>query len=324
MKYIDFGHTREKLSELCLGTMMFGDRCSEAEADRIISRAIDAGINFIDTAAMYCDGLTEEIIGRIVKNRRNELFIATKVHKGTDRKSIMESIDESLVRLNTDHVDLFLIHWPKKGMNPVEIMESLDQTVQNGKARFVGCCNYPAWLFAHHNMIAQENGWSSLVCNQVPYNLIERGVEVEVLPQSQLKTIAITTYRPLSMGLLTGTYHPEKTIPQNSRAETDVRIINWLHRYSKGIIKLINFAGELHVSPAELAISWIRYSPAVTCPIVGVSSLNQLESCLKAFDLDLTRDQYLQITQFFDTEVKEESGGEYKRLRRELDLFDNK
>ncbi|UCE05553.1 MAG: aldo/keto reductase [bacterium] len=323
MKYVEFGKTKEYLSEMCLGTMMFGDRCSEAEADRIIARAIDAGINFIDTAAMYCDGFTEEILGPILNGRREKVFLVTKVHKGVDKKSIIESIDESLIRLKMDYVDLYLIHWPKKGMNPTEIMEALNQVVEKGKTRFVGCCNYPAWLVTHHNAIAERNNWSTLICNQIPYNLIERGVEVEVLPHAYAENIAITSYRALVLGLLSGKYRPGEPIPANSRGVTDERIGNWLSQYGDGINKFLKLADELGITPAALAISWVRYSSAVTSPIVGVSSMNQFESCLKAFEFDLTEEQYNRLTKFFDTEVKEETGGAYKDLRRELRLLED-
>ncbi|OUC07540.1 hypothetical protein RY27_14310, partial [Litorilinea aerophila] len=197
MNTVEFANTGVHVSEMCLGTMMFGSRCDVAEADRILGACLDQGVNFIDTAAMYGNGETERILGQIMKGRREKLFLATKVHKGVDRRSILESIDESLARLQTDYVDLYLIHWPVEGMRPLEIMEALNQVVTQGKARFVGCCNYPAWLLAHSNAIAARNGWAPLVCNQVAYNIIERGVEVEILPQAMAEGIAITAYRPL-------------------------------------------------------------------------------------------------------------------------------
>ena len=200
MNYVQFASTNEQVSELNLGTMMFGGRCDEAEADRILGTAVDHGVNFIDTAAMYGDGLTEEILGRIMKGRRDKLFLTTKVHKGVDRESIVSSIDESLTRMKTDYVDLYLIHWPVEGMKPAEIMEALNTVVKSGKARYVGCCNYPAWLLAHHNAIAAENGWPRLISNQVAYNIIERGVEVEIFPQAVAEKIAITPYRSLVQG----------------------------------------------------------------------------------------------------------------------------
>lgn len=322
MQYIEFGSTGVQLSEMCLGTMMFGDRCDASAAARIVSAAFDAGVNFIDTAAMYCDGLTEEILGRILATRgRNQFFIETKVHKGIDKQSIVESLNESLDRLKMDYVDLYLIHWPQKGMYPEEVMRALQEVVQSGKTRFVGCCNYPAWLLAYHNAIAERHGWPRLISNQIPYNLIERGAEVEVLPQAVAAKIAITTYRPLVMGLLSGKYVPEQPLPRDSRATTDERIGDWLRRFSKGISAFLEFARELNVTPVELAISWVRHSPAVSCPIVGVSSLEQLQVDIKAFDFDLSDEQYTRLTDMLDTGVKEESGGAYKNLRRELELL---
>jgi 1-deoxyxylulose-5-phosphate synthase len=140
MQTKNFASTGEQVSELNLGTMMFGGRCDEAEADRILGLAIERGVNFIDTAAGYGNGLTEEILGRIMKGgRREKLFLTTKVNKGVDRASILSSIDESLQRMQTDFVDLYLIHWPVEGMNPTEIMGALNEVVTSGKARYVGC-----------------------------------------------------------------------------------------------------------------------------------------------------------------------------------------
>jgi len=217
MKQVILGSTGERVSELCLGTMMFGARCDEAEADRIMGIAMDVGVNFIDTAAMYAGGRTEEILGRLIKGRRDALFITTKVHKGIDGDSIRHSIDESLTRLGTDVVDLYLIHWPVVGMNPEEVMEALNNVVGQGKARHVGCANYPAWLFAHSNAIAARHGWAPFVCNQVAYNVFERGIEVEILPQAAAERVAITAYRPLAEGLLTGKYRAGAPLPDGSR-----------------------------------------------------------------------------------------------------------
>jgi 1-deoxyxylulose-5-phosphate synthase len=165
-----FGTTGEMLSEMCLGTMMFGDRCDQSESDRILAMAMENGVNFVDTAAMYCKGVTEEILGHILKGRREKLFIGTKVNHH-DPQVIRTSIDESLARMKLAYVDLYMLHWPKQGMNPTEMMGALNDVVQQGKARFVGCCNFPAWLFAHFNAIAQQNDWPKLVCNQIPCEL---------------------------------------------------------------------------------------------------------------------------------------------------------
>ena len=321
MNYVPFASTGVPVSELCLGTMMFGDRCDLAESDRILGMAIDHGVTFVDTAAMYVNGGTEEILGKILKGRRDGLFIATKVHKGVDADSIRTSIDESLRRLQLDAVDLYLIHWPKPGMNPPEMMEALADVVKAGKARFVGCCNYPAWLLAHSNAIAAANGWPQLVCNQVPYNLIERGVEVEILPQALAENIAITCYRPLIFGLLAGKYQPGAAIPEDSRGVKDERVPRWLSKYGAGIERFNAFAAAKGLHPAQLAVAWQRYSPAVTTPIIGVSSARQLEASLGAFAVTLTDTEYAEVTGYFDTAVKEEAGGAFVPLRRELHLI---
>jgi aryl-alcohol dehydrogenase-like predicted oxidoreductase len=328
MKRVQFAATGEQVSEMCLGTMMFGGRCDEAEADRILGTCMDHGVNFIDTAAMYVNGVTEEILGRIMQGRRDQLFLTTKVHKGVDAASIVGSIDESLARLQTDRVDLYLIHWPVAGMKPAEMMEALHQVVQAGKARYVGCCNYPAWLFAHSNAIAAANGWTPLVCNQISYNIIERGVEVEILPQAVATQTAITAYRPLAQGLLTGKYRWGQPLPANTRGESSSQIITWLSQYGGAVDRYVRFAEQRGLTPVQVALAWVRYSKAVTSPIVGVSSLSQLQASLDGFEVDLSDADYDELTAIFDTEVKEEGlqrfpGLRYNfpRLRRNLSLL---
>ncbi len=329
MKQVEFASTQEKVSEMCLGTMMFGSRCDEAESDHVLSTALEQGINFIDTAAMYGHGRTEEILGRIIKGKRDKLFIGTKVHKGIDAQSILESIDESLSRMQIDYVDLYMIHWPMEGMNPLEIMEALNRVVAEGKARYVGCCNYPAWLFAHSNAIAARNGWAQLVCNQVAYNIIERGIEVEILPQAVSENIAITAYRPLAQGLLTGKYRHGQPLPDNSRGQTSSQIITWISQYGESLEHYLRFAKSLGVHPVQLAIAWTRYSAGVACPVVGVSSISQLQTAIDAFSFELTPAQYEGLTFLFNTEVKEEGlqrfpGLTYNfaHLRRNLNLLE--
>ena len=320
MKYVEFGKTGQQVSEMCLGTMMFGDRCDEAESARILSAAVDAGTTFVDTAASYCDGRTEEIVGRIVKGKRDKLFITTKVTKSTDGDWVRQSIDESLARLQMEYVDLYLIHWPREQMHTVEMMAALNDVVAQGKARFVGCSNFPAWLVAHCNAIAQREGWARLVGNQVPFNLIERGIEVEVLPQAVAEGIAITTYRPLLVGILAGKYDPDQPLPEDSRGQTDKRIAVWVEKYAASLRKFNRFAADRGLHPAQLATAWVNHTPGVTAPIVGVSSLRQLQSSIGAFEVTLSDDEYSEVTNMFDTAVKEESGGNYPNLRRSFNL----
>jgi aryl-alcohol dehydrogenase-like predicted oxidoreductase len=320
MNYIPFGATGVTVSEMCLGTMMFGDRCDRTEAERILGLAMEAGVDFIDTAAMYVQGKTEALLGEILPGRRNRLFIATKVNHH-DPAVIRSSIDESLARMKLDYVDLYLLHWPKPEMEPYAMLAALNEVVKAGKARFVGCCNFPAWLFAHFNAIAAQQGWPQLVCNQLPYNLIERGIEVEILPQALAENIAITVYRPIVFGLLAGKYTPGEAIPEDSRGQTDARIPRWLEKYGEGVRQFNRFAGERGWRPVQLAVAWLRYNPAVTNPIIGVSSARQLEDNLQAFDTTLSDAEYAQVTAMFDTAVKEEAGGSFVGLRRDFSLI---
>lgn len=320
MKTVPFGTTGETLSRMCLGTMMFGRRCDEREADRILGLALDRGVTFLDTAAMYENGETEAILGRILEGRRDRLSVTTKVHRGIDGATIRASIDESLSRLRTDRVDLYMIHWPEAGMRPAEMMAALNDVVAAGKARFVGFCNCPAWLFALLNRIAAENGWARLVSNQLPYNLLERGIEVEVLPQAVAEGVAITTYRPLLAGLLAGKYRPGQPLPADARGQTDARIGDWLGRYGAGVASLHAMAAEMGVAPGHLATAWVYGREGVATPIVGVSSLDQLNSAIDGFALDLTAEQRDRLSSFFDAGVKEEAGGRFPELRRSLQL----
>jgi aryl-alcohol dehydrogenase-like predicted oxidoreductase len=322
MQYVKFGKTGAEVSEMCLGTMMFGRSVDEAGSKAIMHRALEGGVNFLDTAAGYGEqaGDTEVIVGRAIRDRRDEVFLATKVHKGVDAASILDSIDESLARLDTDYVDLYQIHWPRTGMRIPEIMEALDRVVKAGKARFVGCSNYPAWVLEASNGYAGLKNLAPMVSNQIPYNLIERGVEVEVLPMASAKNIAIMTYRPIAIGLLAGKYIPGEPIPKDSRGQTSDRIRGWLAAYGDGILKLRDFAQRNGVSMLDVSIAWLRACPAVTCPIVGVSSMEQLETNLKAFEFTLSPEERDEVGGFFDTEVKEVCGGNYGPLRRDLDL----
>lgn len=327
MRFVELSTTGVKVSELCLGAMMFAGRCDYKVSEEIVNAALDHAVNFIDTAAAYSGGACEEYLGRILKGKRDKVFLGTKVVKGIDRRSILESIDESLVRLQTDYVDLYMIHWPVQGMNTTEVMEALNKTVASGKVRFVGCCNYPAWLMAHSNAVAERNGWAKLICNQVAYNLFERGVEVEILPQAVAEKIAINTYRPLAVGLLAGKFDSTSPMPSGARGATDSRVITWLSQYGASIERFNKFATGRGIHPANLAIAWVRHSEAVTCPIVGVSSLRQLEETIPGFEINLTEEEYALVTDMFGTEVKEEGHqlfpglkNNFPRLRRNLHL----
>ena len=207
-------------------------------------------------------------------------------------------------------------------------MGALNRVVAAGKARYRGLRELPGMAAGPLQRIAAERGWPKLVNNQVAYNVFERGVEVEILPQAVAENIAITAYRPLAEGLLAGTYGPGKPLPQNSRGESSACVLTWLSQYGEGVERFNRFAAELGVHPAALALAWVRYSEGVTAPIVGVSKLSHLAATYEGFECDLTARQYEDVTALFDTGVKEEGlqrfpGRKYNfpRLRRNLHLL---
>jgi len=307
--------------------MTFGDKCDRAESRSIVHTALDLGINFVDTAAMYANGVSEEYLGKAISGLRGKVFIATKFHSGVDRSAVLSSIDASLKRLKTDHVDLYLVHWPVREMNITDLMSALNEVVKAGKTRFVGCCNFPAWLLGSCNAVAAQHGWAKLVSNQLAYNLIERGIEVEVLPQATTEGIFVTAYRPLAMGLLAGRFRQGVPMDREARGTTDARVITWLSLYGDSIERFVKFAEQKQLHPAELAIAWLRHSPAVSSVIVGASSSEQLRGSTGGAEVKLTDEDYEELTGLFDTGVKEEGlqkfpGLKYNfpRLRRTLFL----
>jgi aryl-alcohol dehydrogenase-like predicted oxidoreductase len=310
-----FGKTGEALSAICLGTMMFGDRCSEAEADAVIGRALELGVNFVDTAPMYCKGGTEEMLGRILRGRRDRVFLVSKVNS-VAAAEILSGIDESLRRLRTDRLDLFLIHWPKEGMRPEEVMGALHEVVRAGKARFVGCSNYPAWLLGRSNALAGMRGWTPFAAHQVPYNLVERGIEVEVLPQAASEGLGLMVYRALLAGVLSGKYLSGAP----GRGEADPRLPKWNQDYAAGLRALLRLAGEKRCTPSQLAIAWARAKHPLVFPIVGVSRLAQLEEAAGSLEVELSPAEADSLAAAFDSEPWEESGGAYRGLRRSLKL----
>ncbi len=327
MKYIPFLDPTQKVSKICLGTMTFGDKCDMSASKAVVDAGIDVGINFFDTAPMYANGVAEEYLGAALSGKRDKVMIATKVHSGLDEPAILSSIDASLKRLRTDYVDLFLIHWPVKGMNLTEMMSALNKVVRSGKVRYVGCCNFPAWLLASSNAVATEHGWPKLQCNQVAYNLIERGIEVEVLPQAATDGIFITAYRPLAVGMLTGAFAPGKPLSEGKRGSTDSRVITWLSQHGRSLELYLAFCKRRNLSPAQAALAWISACPAVSCPIAGASSPHHVKEAAGSVDIALDDESYTELTDMFDTEVKEEGlqrfpgmKYNYPRLRRTLFL----
>ncbi|NLD73594.1 MAG: aldo/keto reductase [Chloroflexi bacterium] len=328
MKYTQLGDTNLQVSEFCLGTMMFGGKTAEDESIRIIRRAIDAGVNFIDTANVYNAGTSEEIVGRGLEGLRDRVVLASKVgmqmgeapnEGGVSRFHIVRSVEASLRRLRTDRIDLFYLHWPMEAMHLEETLRAIEDLVRAGKILYPACSNFPAWLLMRSLWIEDLRGYAPIIAGQYPYNLIERGLEVEVLPAARAMGVGIVVYRPLSAGALTGKYLD--AVPSGARGEQDDRLEPWTQRYEEGIRKLRDLAQDRGHTTADAAIAWVRSHPAVTAPIVGISRLQQLEDNLKGFGWEMTPEEREEIAGFFPTAVWEEAGGQFPPWRRSYDII---
>jgi aryl-alcohol dehydrogenase (NADP+) len=305
MRYTKFGPTGMDVSVICLGCMSFGEpgrgkhewSLPEAESREIIRAALDAGINFFDTANVYSDGSSEEIVGRALADMadRDEIVLATKVHGrmrpgpnggGLSRKAILTEIDHSLKRLGTDYVDLYQIHrWDYE--TPIEeTLEALHDVVAAGKARYIGASSMFAWQFAKALTTSDLNGWARFVSMQDHYNLIYREEEREMLPLCADQEIAVIPWSPLARGRLTRPWDAA-----TARTETDEFGAGLYRDEDEQIVtRTLEVAERLGRSPAQVGLAWLLSNPAVTAPIVGVTKPKHLEDAVAAVDLDLPDD----------------------------------
>ena len=227
MEYANLGKTGLKVSRLCLGTMMFGGPTDEKESIRIVHRALDEGINFIDTANVYNGGESERVVGRALAERRHEAVLVTKVRgamgdgpndSGTGRQHILGEVENSLSRLGVDHIDLYLLHRPDLTTPIQETLEALDLLVRQGKVRYVGCSNFDAWQICEALWTSDRRNLASLCCVQPLYNIVNRNPELELFPFCQRFGIGVMAYSPLARGVLTGKYSAGQAFPDGSRA----------------------------------------------------------------------------------------------------------
>lgn len=306
MRYVNLGNTGAVVSKICLGCMSYGipDRGTHAwtldeEASRpFIRRAVEEGINFFDTANVYSDGTSEEIVGRALNDfaKRDEIVLATKVHgamrrspngKGLSRKAIMFEIDESLRRLGTDYVDLFQIHRWDNRVPIEETMEALHDVVKAGKALYIGASSMWAWQFAKAQHVAEQHGWTKFVTMQNHYNLVYREEEREMLPLCIDQGVGVIPWSPLARGLLT------RDVSSNtSRSETDEFGKTLYGSANTEIIERVaEIAAQRGVSRAQIALAWVAHHPAVTAPIVGATKQHHLDDAIASIDVVLTDDE---------------------------------
>ncbi|MGB5558049.1 MAG: aldo/keto reductase [Paracoccaceae bacterium] len=283
------------ISRFCFGAMQFGRNADEAAAADMFAACRDAGINFFDTAYVYNEGRSEEILGRLAAKDRDKLFIATKCANGetSDRALIHSQFDQSLKRLGMDSVDLLYIHMWNDATPLEETFETLAGLVQSGKTRFIGVSNYAAWQVMKANQVAKSFG-IEIAMLQPMYNLVKRQVEVEILPMARSEGFAVCPYSPLGGGLLTGKY----AAGQSGRLETDKM---YAARYAPDWMRLAaadlaGIAAELGTSAATLAVAWVARNRAVTAPIISARSAAQLQPSLDAMRFDMDDALYARIS----------------------------
>jgi aryl-alcohol dehydrogenase-like predicted oxidoreductase len=296
------GRTGIKVSPLCLGAMMFGAWGNPDHDDsiRIVHRALDAGLNFIDTADVYARGESEEIVGKALRGRRDDVVLATKVHgvmgddpnrRGNSRRWIALEVEASLRRLGTDWIDLYQIHRPEADTDIDETLGALTDLVRAGKVRAIGSSTFPAHEIVEAQWVAERRGRERFTCEQPPYSLLVRGIERDVLPVCARYGMGVIPWSPLAGGWLSGGYRQGKELPRSSRAERIPRRFDMSlpenQRKLDAAEALAVLAEEAGISLVHLAIAFVLRHPAVTSAIVGPRTMEQLESYLGSADVAL-------------------------------------
>lgn len=309
MEYVKLGKTGLEVSRLCLGCMTYGDpqrgnhewTLDEEKSRPLLRQAVEAGINFFDTANVYSDGSSEEIVGRALKEftRREEVVIATKVHgrmrpgpngAGLSRKAIMQEIDASLTRLGTDYVDLYQIHRFDHDVPIEETLEALHDVVKAGKARYIGASSMYAWQFATMLHVAEANGWTRFATMQNYLNLLYREEEREMLPLCEAEGIGVIPWSPLARGRLTRDWD---VTTERSRTDGFGRTLyeRTADADRKVVVAVAAVAQERGVSRAQVALAWVLTKPVVSAPILGVSNPNHMIDAVAALEIVLSKEE---------------------------------
>jgi aryl-alcohol dehydrogenase-like predicted oxidoreductase len=312
MEYRLLGNSGVRVSVIGLGTNQFGKKADQAMVNDIVSASLDLGINFIDTADAYTGGNSEETLGNALKGKWDRFVVATKVYfkvgegpndRGVSRYHVMNGVEASLRRLQSDHIDLYQIHRWDTDTPIEETLRAMDDLVSSGKVRYLGASAFAAWQLAKANLLADFRGWSPLVTIQSHYHMLERDVEREVLPYCREHDVGFIPFFPLAGGFLTGKYKRGEGAPPGSRGETSEYVKRYMTDDNYTVVEgLASWAEARERTMAELAHAWLLAQPQVCSVISGLTKLEQLEQNAAAADWNLTDDEMATVNTIMENE----------------------
>ena len=305
MNYKSLGQTGLKVSQLCFGTMSFGGDADEAESAKMFLACRNIGINFFDCADVYSKGKAETILGKLIKDCRDEIVLTSKcfiqikdnvLSGGAGRRHIMQACEASLKRLGTDYLDVFFMHRWSNSVPLEETLRALEQLVSDGKVHHLGVSNYSAWQIAKALGITTQNNWPRIDVVQPMYSLVKRQVEVEILELAKSENLGVISYSPVGGGLLSGKYTKENR-PKGGRISTNPEYTarykeDWVFEVAESFS---DFAKSKSIHPVSLAVAWVAKNEAITCPIIGARNLEQLQPSLDSINIDMTDELYAEL-----------------------------
>jgi len=301
MKYRYLGNTGVQVSPVCLGTMMFGGQTSEEDSRKIIDKALGLGINFMDTADMYNAGESEAVLGRALKGRRDQVVVATKGRQvvgespneqGGSRLHLTQALDRSLQRMQMDHVDIYYLHAPDYHVPIDQTLRAMDDMVRSGKVRYIACSNFRAWRLCEALWTSDRLGLDRFACVQPLYNIVNRDVEVELLPLCREHSVGVVSYSPLARGILTGKYKPGKDYPEGSRAaRADRRMVQAELREPSIEVsaRLAEYCGSRGVATSQFSLAWCIANPMLTSIIIGPRTMEHFDDNIGCLELEITQ-----------------------------------
>ncbi len=324
MKYRQLGNTGLKVSEICLGTMTFGHTTDEPEAKRIMEKALEAGVNFFDTANTYAGSRSEVFTGRALREHRDEVVVTTKFYNptgsgpndsGMSRYHIMNAIEASLRRLSMDHIDIYYIHHVDQQTPIEEMLRALDDLVRQGKVRYIGCSNYEAWRLMEALHVSESHDISRFICYQPQYSLVVRDIEIDLVPACRYKGLGIVAWSPLAGGFLSGKYRPGLRSLDGTRSAE-----KWVfpERYfapnaDETLSELLSVSKRIGKTPAQVAIRWVLDRPGLSSAIVGARTVMQLEDNLGAVGWALDSGEADKLTEISAPRIKYPESMEWPR-----------